>query len=83
MKSYGDEVMDFYDKGIPKLHSNHTCWVVISQILSLIRHSALKEDENYYLQLFLKECKCIEKEVITYINNEVSDFCYSDESEKE
>ena len=36
--------------------SNHTCLAVISW------DSSLKEDENYYPQMFLKECKYIEKE---------------------
>ena len=30
IKSYGDDVTDFYDKEIPKVNSNHTCLVVIS-----------------------------------------------------
>ena len=29
IKSYGDEVTDFYDKEIPKVESNHTCIAVI------------------------------------------------------
>ena len=49
VKSHGDEVKDFYDKKIPKLVSNHTCLSVISL------NSALKKDENYYPQVFLKE----------------------------
>ena len=48
IKSDGDEVTDFYDKEIPKVHSNHTCLAVISL------DSALKKDENYYSQVFLK-----------------------------
>ena len=48
IKSYGDEVTDFYDKEIPEVHSNHTCLAVISL------DSALKKDENYYPQVFLK-----------------------------
>ena len=55
IKSYGDEVTDFYDKEIPKVDSNHTCLAVI------ILDSALKKYENYYLQVFLKENKYIEK----------------------
>ena len=35
--------------------SNHTCLAVISL------NSALKNDENYYPQVFFKECKYIEK----------------------
>ena len=55
IKSHGDEVTDFYDKKVPKLDSNHTCLGVITL------DSALKEDDNYYPQVFLKECKYIEK----------------------
>ena len=43
IKCYGDEVTDFHDKEIPKVHSNHTCLAVISL------DSALKKDDNYYL----------------------------------
>ena len=53
--------------------SNHTCLAAISL------DSALKKDENYYLQEFLKECKCIEKKVIRHINDHLSDFSSSDE----
>ena len=55
IKSHGDEVTDFYDKKILKLDLNPTCLVVISL------DSALKKDDNYYPQVFLKECKYIEK----------------------
>ena len=34
---------------------NHTCLAVINL------YSALKKDENYYLQVFLKECKHTKK----------------------
>ena len=37
------------------MDSNHTCLAVISL------DSALKIDENFYPQLFLKECKYINK----------------------
>ena len=40
IKSYVDEVTDFYDKEVPKVGSNYTYLVVISL------DSALKEDEN-------------------------------------
>ena len=75
IKSYGDDVIDFYDKEIPKMDSNHTCLAVI------ILDCALKKDENYYPQVFLKECKCIEKKVIRHINDSLSDF--SDDSDEE
>ena len=51
IKSLDDEVTDFYDKNIPKLDSNHTCLAVNSL------DSVLKKDENYYPQIFLRECK--------------------------
>ena len=44
-KSHGNEVTNFYDKGISNVNSNHTCLAVISL------DSALKEDGNYYLQV--------------------------------
>ena len=40
---------------IKKFDSNHTHLVVISL------DSALKKNDNYYPQLFLKECKYVEK----------------------
>ena len=50
------------------MDSNHTCLAVISL------DSALKRDENYHPQVFLKECKYIEKKVIRHINDKLSDF---------
>ena len=55
-KLYGAEVTDFYDKNILKVDSNYTCLAVVSL------KSALKKDGNYYPQVFLKECKYIEKD---------------------
>ena len=77
IKSHDDEVTDFYGKKIPKVDSNHTCLAVISL------DSALKKDGRYYLQVFLKECKYIEKTEIWYINENLSDFSSSDESEEQ
>ena len=54
-KPYGNEVTHFYNKNIPKLDSNDTCLVEISLDF------AFKENDNYYPQGFLKECKYIEK----------------------
>ena len=45
--------------------------------------SALKEDENYYPQVSLKECKYIEKKVIRHINDNMSDFSSSNVSDEE
>ena len=50
LKPHGDKVTNFCDKKIPKGDSNHTCLAVISS------DSALKKDENYSPQVFLKEC---------------------------
>ena len=80
VKSYGDDVKDFYDKEIPKVNSNYTCLEVIRL------DSALKNDENYYPQVFLKECKCIKNRVIRLINGNLSDSYssgYSDDSDEE
>ena len=55
IKSHIDEVKDFCDKKISKIDSNHTCLAVINL------DSALEKDENYYQQVFLKECKYIKK----------------------
>ena len=68
---------NFDDKKIPKLDSNYTCLALI------ILESALKKDENYSPQVFLKECKYIEKNVVRYINDNLSDFSYSGESDEE
>ena len=70
-KSHDDEVTDFYDRRIPKVDSNYTCLAVISL------DSALKKDDSYYLQVFLKECKYIERKVLRHINENLSDFCSS------
>ena len=77
IKSEGDDVIDFYDKKIPKVDSNRTCLAVISL------DSAFKNNENYYQQVFLKECKYIEKKVIKHTNDNLSGFCYSGESDEE
>ena len=78
IKYHGDEVTDFYDKKIPKVDSSYTCLAVISW------DSALKKDGNYYLQVFLKECKYIEKKVIRCImDNLVSSSDDSDDFDEE
>ena len=64
LESNGDEVIHF---------PIHTCLRVISLA------SALKKDENYYLQVFLKDCKHIEKKVIRHIVDNLSGFCSSSE----
>ena len=66
IRSYGDEATDFYSSKIPEAGCNYMCWSV------LVIDSALKKDENYYLQVLLKECKYTEKEkkVIRYITDD-------------
>ena len=71
IKSHGDEVTDFYNRNIPKLDSNHTCLAVINL------DSALKKNDSYYPQVFLKECKYIAKKVVRHIHGNLSDFSYS------
>ena len=60
---------------IPKLGSNHTCLAVITF------DSALKKNDNYYPQVFLKGCKYIEKKVIRLINDNLSDFFSDDDDD--
>ena len=38
VKFHGDEVGDFYDKKIPKVHSNHACsaWVLLPETMRVI-----------------------------------------------
>ena len=57
--------------------SNHTCLAVIS--LDYV----LKEDDNCFLQMCLKECKYIEKKVIRHINDNLSNFSYSPDNSGE
>ena len=59
------------------MDSNYTCLAVTSL------DSALKKDEKYYPQVFLKECKYIEKKLIRLINDNLSDFSSSDEFDEE
>ena len=78
IKSHGDGITDFYDKNIPKPDSNHTCLAVI------ILDSAPEKGANYYPQVFLKECKYIDKKVVRHIHDNMSEFSYSsDESDRE
>ena len=75
IKPHGDEVTDFYDKEIPKVDSNHTCLAVISL------DSAFKKDKNYYPQVSLIECKCIQKKVIRHFTQDIEMF--SSDSDEE
>ena len=46
--------------------SNHTCLAVINL------DSALKKDDNYYLQVLLRKSKYIEKKVVRHIYDNLS-----------
>ena len=76
-KSHGDVDTDFYDKKIFKVESHYTCLAVISF------DSALKKDNSYYTQVFLKECKYVETKLIRHINDNLSNLSFSDEFDKE
>ena len=68
IKSHGDKVTDTHDKEIPMVDSNCTFLAVIS--LDFV----LKEGESYYPQVFLNECKYIEKIVVRNIIDDLKVF---------
>ena len=79
-KEDGDDATDFHGKKIPKVGSDCTCYAVI------LIEFVLKKDENYFSKVFLKECKCIEKEknLIRYnTDNLAVSSDDSDESDEE
>ena len=55
IKSYGDEITDFFDKDIPKVDYNHTCLAVISLDF------ALKKDETVIRKYFQKRINTLKK----------------------
>ena len=59
------------------MDSNHTCLAPVGL------DSAPRKDENYYPQVFLKEYKYIEKKIIRHINDNLTNFAYSDKSDEE
>ena len=56
VNSYSDEATDLHSRKLPEEGSNYIFW------LTILIGSALKKDENYYPQVFLKESKYIVKE---------------------
>ena len=48
------------------MDTNHTCLAATSL------DSAHKQNDSYYLQVFLKEFKCIDKKVVRYISDRLS-----------
>ena len=73
IKSRGDEATNFYNKKIPIVDFNHTYLAAINLDFAL-------KNENFYLQVFLKKCKNIEKKLIRDINEYLIDFSSSEES---
>ena len=61
----------FIAKEIPEAGSSYICWQVT--LIGFV----LKKDENFYPEVFLKECKYIEKEkkVIRYITEDLKFLC--------
>ena len=78
-KCNGDKVTEFQDKKIPKVGSNHTCLVLF--ILDFV----VKKNESFYPQVFLKECKYIEKKIIRHNHDNLSVFSssFSEKSDEE
>ena len=68
IKPYGDEATDFHCKEIPKAGFDCTC-LTVSTI-----DSAHKKGERHYPQVFLKEFKYIEKEMIKHITDDIEIF---------
>ena len=64
----------FYGIKIPNVDSNHTCLAVIS-LDSILKKKLLSAS-------FLKDGKYIEKKVIRHNNGNLSNFSFSDESDK-
>ena len=56
ISSYNDEATDLHSRKLPEEGSNYIFWLVI------LISSALKKDENYYPEVFLKEIKYRVKE---------------------
>ena len=57
------------------MDSNHTCLAVINL------DSAFKKNENYFSQVFLKECKYIKKRVIRHITQDIEIFSTDSDEE--
>ena len=76
---YGDEATDFLNEEMAKVDSNYTCLAVIE--IDFI----LKKDENYYPQIFLIECKYIEKEkmALRYITDDLENYFEDSEESDE
>ena len=59
-------------------------WILIILDLAVTSlASALWKNENYYLQVFFKKWKCIEEKVIWHVDDNLGDFFYFDNSNRE
>ena len=74
IKSDSDEAADFHNKKMLKAGPNHTS-------LAVIIGSVCKNDKNWYLQVFSKECRYIEKKVIRYITDNLEISSDSDKKQ--
>ena len=61
IKFHGNEFTYSYNKEIPKVDPNHTLLATISL------YFVLKKGESHYPQVFLKECKYINKNLVRHI----------------
>ena len=57
--------------------------IILDYTLVITLDSALKKDDNHYPQVFLKECKYVEKKVVRHIHDNLSNFSSDDESDEE
>ena len=54
-------------------------WITSCKYIPHHTHQKKKNDENYYLQVFLKDCKYIERKKTRHINDNLTDFSSCDE----
>ena len=59
-KSYSNKATDSHDKKMPKVDSNYICQAVI--LIDFV----VRKYESHYPQVFFKECKYFEKELMIY-----------------
>ena len=75
IRSCSDKATNFYSRKLPGADPNYIYW------LAILIDSVKNKDENYYPQVFLKDCKkCFWKMVIEYITDDL--IFSSDEPDK-
>ena len=65
IKSYDDEAINFHNKEMPNVSSNHPCLAVITI------NSVFKKDEKSYPPVFLRKFKYNEKKMIRHITDDL------------